>query len=519
MIRPVIPFNLNKLQARVLIALARITWILAGRGTGKTQGITAPWILHKVEAMPGSCGAIIGQSFADLESKILKPLFTGFQMLGHKKDEHYIYGTKPPDSWDKPLIPIIDFKHVISFPNGTTIQLVSLHQKGSANSNSFQWMVGPEAKFFNPDQMQEIIPTLRGLVKEFGDSPWYGAMLFETDKYHPNIHWILEKRKLHNEALMNTVIYYQLKVNELQQKQTEVGEEMGKKIAAQIRKLNKLLSELRKKLFIVVESSAIDNIANLKEDYFENMRKSLTEYEYRVAIDNEDPTKVEGGYYPDRNERHLYRSELDETDKPLAIALDYQATIVPIVSCQLQEDTNGVETLRYLKDFYVKHPYKISDVVQKFCEYHKDRKCKTVYYFYDHTAKGESSNSKAPYEDVVDAFEKQGWNIIEIYMGQAPGHDEKYRFFSEVFKEEDLMMPVVRYHEEDCAATVLSMDSTPLKQTYGVEKDKSSERDKKIPQERATHLGDTQDMLMWAILKLKLYPTGSGVSTGEMAWR
>lgn len=513
-------FTLNVPQARFLTVMANESWLFMGRGTGKTQGCTAPWTLHKVEVMPGSCGALIGQSFSDLEAKIIKPLFMGFQMLGHEYDVHFTYGTKPPAHWTRPIIPIIDWSHVIAFPNGTTIQLVSLHQKGSANSNSFQWMIGPEAKFFDPVQLrQEAFPTLRGLTNQFGKSPWYGAKMFETDKYGADIHWILEKRKLHDEAIIKTVIYYQLQYNDLRLKLATATESNAYRIRLQMSHFQEMLNMLRHQLVFVGEASAYDNIANLQPEYFDNMKRSLSKYEYEVAVLNMDPTKVDNNFYSGRTDRHLYTKLNDEDmNKPLAVALDYQASFSPLVWCQLNDLViPGTRSLNFIGSMYVKQPFGRKHVVDQFCEHYKDRPCKEVLYYYDHTANDEQNGRKRKWEETADYFKANGWKVSPQYMGQAPLHSSKFdRINNYLENENPEQHPPIRIHRSGCADMLMSMDlSETLETSSGTKKDKTKEKDKKFPQEYAPHLSDTFDMLVWAIIEKKMYPvTTPGLYTG-----
>ena len=95
-------------QARALTVMANDMTLLGSRGSGKTTGVSAPWVLHKVLQMPGSCGALIAKSFKDAKSKILKPVFESFQMQGHRLGKDFVLGTKPPTNWETPLTPITE---------------------------------------------------------------------------------------------------------------------------------------------------------------------------------------------------------------------------------------------------------------------------------------------------------------------------------------------------------------------------------------------------------------------------
>lgn len=513
-------FELHEKFARALMAMPNEMWIFAGRGSGKTTQVTAPWLKHMAEAMPRSTGGIIGQSFTDLETKILQPIFIGWQMHGLEIDNHYVYGKRPYSDWDKPLTPVLDHSHVISFPNGSNIELISLHMKGSANSKSLQYIAGPEAKFFNAHQIrEEVIPILRGHVKYFGDSPWYGAKLFETDKFSPNMSWLLDKRKLHDEDLIRTIIYYQLKMNDLILKRAGVSKSHGYTITRDIEKLQKVLNKLRKNTVYVGEANAYDNIRNLSSDYIHNMERTLTDYEFKIAIKNEDPTRSENGFYPDRNEEHLYISDDDEDDtKPVGVAFDYQASITPLVSFQVNDRViPDVKTLNFLSSIYVKHPFGPRDVINTFCTRNRNRPCKIVYYFFDHTAVGERAGHKKIHEEITEYFEEEGWTVVEVYMFKAPLHSDKYNRFKYFLINKDGTTLPIRMHANRCAPLILSMDMTGTVETdKGTKKDKSKEKDRSFPQEQAPHQSDVFDMIAWGVLELDMYPAEEVISGGNV---
>jgi len=509
--RAIMDFTLNLPQAKAALVMANETWCPWGRGTGKTQGVIAPWILHKVKHMPRSNGGLIGKSFTDLETKILQPIFMAFEMLGFEKDIHYVYGKRPPDYYARPLTPIIDYSHVLSFPNGTTMELISLHVKGSANGKSLQWLVGDEAKYLNENQLrEEVFPILRGHVRHFGASPWYGAKLFVTDKLSPSIHWILAKKKLMDQDMVNTVIYYQLVVNGLIASLIETPDSQVAGVKAKISKIEKLLAVLRKDLVYYSEASAYENLENLSQDYIDNMKRSLTPYEFGISINNEDPTRAENGYYPDRTEEHLHDNDFDEDIMmPMGVTLDYQASISPLIAFQLNDLViPGVKSLNFLHSMYVLQPLGLKDVVDKFCDHYKDRPCKHVYYFYDHTANAVRNTHKKYYEEVVSYFELNHWEVTCYYMGGAPLQGIKFLRLQRFFQNTNNEYFQTRIHRHRCASMVLAMDQTGTKHTdQGTQKDKSSEKKDNFPQEQSTHLPDAFDMAEWAVNEMNLYPS------------
>ena len=262
---------------------------------------------------------------------------------------------------------------------------------------------------------------------------------------------------------------------------------------------------------MVSEFSAFDNIRNLSPDYIRNMRRSLTPYEFSVMIENKDPTKVEDGFYPDRTENNLYMSADDsdvDTMQPLAVALDWQASLTPLVACQINDKLiPGIKTLNFLQAFYVKHPFGIPDVIKDFCNYNKAHMNKRVIFYYDHTAVAERNAAKSYYIEAKNAFIKHGWEVDLQYLGQAPLHELKYNKVNHHLRGEGKYP--IRMHMKRCETLILAMDGTEVKAGSTYKKDKSKETDKTYPQQYATHFPDVFDTLIWGICELDRYPTGS----------
>ena len=507
-------FESNDPQIRTLTVMANETWLPWSRGTGKTVGVIAPWILHKVEVMPRSSGGFVAKSFIDFKSKIIEPLYEAFGMLGHEKDIHFVYGKRPPDSWAKPYIPIEDFSNVMSWPNGTVMKLISLHNVGSANSLSLQWIVGDEAKYLDEVRLTgEVFPILRGNVKYFGDSPWYGAKLFVTDKLSTNIHWILDKKKLMDKELVEAIIFYQLQANEMVMKIAEVAESEAIKLRMKLRKLLAMLAVLRKKCVFYHEAKAMDNVKNLSPAFFEQQKRSLTPWQYSISIDNEDPRRVENGFYSSREARHTYVSDFDEDiTKPLAVALDYQASISPIVACQINDRVKpGIRTLNFIRAMYVKMPLGLKHVIDDFCSVYASRPCKEIFYFYDHTAVGKKNMHKTFNEEVEQYFVANGWKVTNVYMGGAPYQNIKYSRINAMLQQDEKYP--IQINLVGCETMLLSMDQSETTETpgKGTGKNKLKEKDVRVPQENTTHFGDVFDQLVWGIIEMDKYPMESEI--------
>ena len=140
---------LNKIQQRVMYIGAKTTVVVAGRRTGKTYGIGAPFALRNMQRMPGSTGGIVVPTFRHGLTNTLPGLFSFWKNVGLVEGIHYVVGKRPPKTFAKAKIEPREYEHVISFYNGSRAVLISQDITGSSNSLTLDWLLVDEAKFIN----------------------------------------------------------------------------------------------------------------------------------------------------------------------------------------------------------------------------------------------------------------------------------------------------------------------------------------------------------------------------------
>ena len=117
---------------------------------------------------------------------------------------------------------------------------------------------------------------------------------------------------------------------------------------------------------------------------------------------------------------------------PLCIGMDYNANINWIVCGQPRGNR-----LNVLKSFYVKFERKIPALIADFCTYYAPHANHSVIYYYDTTALG--SNYAVNDQDfnrvVVHEFERHGWSVQDVYLGNPMRHDEKYLLVNQGFSD------------------------------------------------------------------------------------
>jgi hypothetical protein len=497
--------EINAPQALVNQVAANETWLLWGRGTGKTVGGIAPWMVRVATAMPGHLGGIFGKSYTHLDNNIMPKLLLGLTALGYQQGVDFVVGVRPPKDWDKCLYPIKDYERTLTWPNGSTFQQVSMHEKGSANAFDFQSGSFDEAKFFSKSQLEdEVFPTFRGFEHLFGHLPEYLSKIFATDKLgdYLELEWILNKRNQVDKARVEKILAAQNLITKLQLTVDHCPPTKQAKINLMIRKLQHQCNTWRKGLIYVSEASAIDNIDNLGMAWLADKKRTMSAYEFDVAILNKDPEQSKEGFYPLLGKTNMVsesKSLLYDPRKPLIIALDYQHSIAPLLSAQTIN--NGT----YLhKELYALYPLGIENVIQQFTRVYQYHGNRTIYYVYDQTAIGKRAEALPLYEVVKRELKKNGWNSVrDVYIGDTPDHFDKYLKINGHLKTEGSVL----INEEGCPYLTIALKAANTKIVQGkTKKDKEFENAGKYPhidQRKTTHFPDVFDQIVWALNELK----------------
>jgi hypothetical protein len=496
--------TLNTPQALVHLINANKTYLLWGRGSGKSSGALGPRTIHLANVMPRAQIGIICPSYIMAKQNIL-PNIIGYwkNNMGLKEGVDFVVFKKPPLNFREPIYPVYEYDHVITFKNGTSFCVISLAITGSANGFNLQALIGDEAKFFDEKRLrEEVFPVLRGCYKEFGHLPEYRSEFYCTDKLGKNIRWLLNKKILHYQKLIDIVLSVQLTINELNIKFTETKSEYAR---AKALKLQAEVDAIKRNLVYVSESTAYDNAHNLTPKFFIDMKNELSEYQYAIAIGNKDPNYVEDCFYPSLSTSVLYFDNTDvKEDKPFIVAFDYQFRISPMVVAQVYSrlDRQSINVVDSLFELY---PNGIPEVIKAFSLKYKNKRNRIIYYIYDHTAVERKSGVKRHSEVVREELLKYNWVVIDKYIGQAPDHHAKYQSIDNALKQKrDYGLYINQFTNK---YLLLSMQQSKAIIVSGkTAKDKSSEKDLNFPPQESTHLSDTFDTIIAGILDYKVVP-------------
>lgn len=174
---------------------------------------------------------------------------------------------------------------------------------------------------------------------------------------------------------------------------------------------------------------------------------------------------------------------------PICIGMDYNANINWIVAGQ----PSG-RRLNVLKSFYVKFERKIPALVADFCSYYAHQQNKTVVFYYDTTALG--SNYAVNDQDfrwvIIHEFERHGWNVVDVYLGNPMRHDEKYLLINQGFAGKQRLMPFFnRQNNDDLILAIQTAGVT--RGRNGFHKDKAGEKLAESEEDLLEHRTDGTD--------------------------
>lgn len=482
--------ELNWMQIAAVVANQRykipdIT-IEAARGSGKST-VLGWFVKEGVRQMPRSTGVIVGETYVQIKSRTLPSTKEGLEMFGVYEGIDYVVGRsgvsmgferpfQVPDSWN----------NVIHFRNGTIVVMVSLDNPNSGRGLNSYWVIGDEAALLTYERLfNNVLTTNRAKKAQFkGKSMLHAEIFVSSVAMTSKGEWFTKREELMLEEIRNNVPLNQ-----------------------------------RKHIFIKAPSAV--NKHNLKDGWIEDMRKkALSKVLFDAEIMNIRPRKIADGFYAQLSKAHYYSYQYDiealggigenytpscryDTDLvkgvPLQMNIDFGGRIN---CCTISQRLTSIGEVRFIKEFFVKNPEKLSDMVRLFLDYYKPHQssCNEVHLYHDRAGLKTEANSKTTLaEDVENLLRAEGWVVINKTPNtNNPEHIHKFRLINEILSEQNERLPKVRINENQCPNLIISMENAPLTDNDAFKKDKSSERSKTLPQEHATHFSDTFDYcLFW----------------------
>jgi hypothetical protein len=528
----------NKPQRLTQLIGANISVIVAGRRTGKTDSIAAPFVLRNMQRMPGSTGGIVVPTFKHGLTNTLPGLFAAWKRWGFIRGVHYVIGRKPPKTFAKPIIEPAEYEHVISFYNGSCAVIISQDRPGSSNSLTLSWLLIDEAKFIDYNRLkEETLPANGGIKSHFGKHSCNHSILILSDMPQTQKgSWFLHyKDKMDVEVIrgIEGLIYDIWKLKERMKALKKSGKDVPKALVYQLRHKDKQLNQLRSVATYYKEYSSIENLQLLGENYIRQMKRDLTPLTFQTSILCQRIGIAKDGFYSSMREKHKYDAsnfeyldqvaqsfyeenegqgfdgELDcRADRdcnplaPICIGMDYNANINWIVAGQ----PSG-RRLNVLKSFYVKFERKLPALIDDFCSYYQFHQNKTVVFYYDTTALG--SNYAVNEQDfrwvIIHEFERHGWQVQDVYLGNPMRHDEKYLLINQAFAGKQRLMPFFnRQNNDDLILAIQAAGVT--RGRNGFHKNKAGEKLAESEEDLLEHRTDGTDAFDTLFIGCEKFP-------------
>ena len=528
----------NKPQRLTQLIGANISVIVAGRRTGKTDSIAAPFVLRNMQRMPGSTGGIVVPTFKHGLTNTLPGLFAAWKRWGFIRGVHYVIGRKPPKTFAKPIIEPAEYEHVISFYNGSCAVIISQDRPGSSNSLTLSWLLIDEAKFIDYNRLkEETLPANGGIKSHFGKHSCNHSILILSDMPQTQKgSWFLHyKDKMNVEVIrgIEGLIYDIWKLKERMKSIKASGKDVPKAMVYQLRHKDKQLNQLRSVATYYKEYSSIENLQLLGENYIRQMKRDLTPLTFQTSILCQRIGIAKDGFYSSMREKHKYDAsnfeyldqvaqsfyaenegqgfggELDcRADRdcnplaPICIGMDYNANINWIVAGQ----PSG-RRLNVLKSFYVKFERKLPALIDDFCSYYQFHQNKTVVFYYDTTALG--SNYAVNEQDfrwvIIHEFERHGWTVNDVYLGNPMRHDEKYLLINQAFAGKQRLMPFFnRQNNDDLILAIQAAGVT--RGRNGFHKNKAGEKLAESEEDLLEHRTDGTDAFDTLFIGCEKFP-------------
>lgn len=507
----------NNPQRLTQLIGANTTVIVAGRRTGKTDSIAAPFALRNMQRMPGSTGGIVVPTFKHGLTNTIPGLLAAWKRWGFLNGLHYVVGRRPPKSFKRPIIEPNDYEHIISFYNGSCAIIISQDRPGSSNSLTLSWLLVDEAKFIDYQKLKdETLPANGGIKSHFGKHSFNHSMMVLSDMPQTQKgSWSLHYRDKMDTDLIRTIegtVYEIWRIKNRVRMLSTKGEAVPPYLKNYLRRLDRNLNQMRSVAVYYREYSSIENLQLLGENYIKQMKRDLTPLTFQTSILCQRIGIAKDGFYSSMREGHKYdandnqyldtlgydydfstlgsRADKDvNPDAPICIGMDYNANINWIVAGQ----PDG-RRLNIIKSFYVKFERKIPALVDDFCSYYAEHRCKTVVFYYDTTALG--SNYAVNEQDfrwvVIHEFERHGWHVEAVYIGNPMRHDEKYLLINQGLAGKQRLMPFFNRQNND--DLILAIQAAGVSRgRNGFRKDKGGEKLAESEEDLLQHRTDGTD--------------------------
>jgi len=527
-------YSLNYVQAVVQMYEAMYTFIVAGRGLGKST-LFGNKMHSIVNNMPGASGIIAAKTYTHVLTSILPSAFAHMERLGYIRDVHFVIGRKPPQQWGLPYQPPVkNFDNYITFYNPkrpTGFFLTSQEKEGSGRGPNTDFLLTDETLRLDKKKLDnEIAPTLRANKDKFGHIPWHLGEFHSTSMpYTEDTRWILEKGNYYLLEYGIDIFSIWKQVIDMQMDLLDITDPT--EFQLQWNAINKLrkkisprLSEDGKSLFVL--SNAFDNWQNVGISYIREQRKRLPELIFMIEIMNAIMILTDNPYYnlaPHHSVHDAYddrkvesialnnnfnlkelsvrtsamlRADFYNAYEPIYLFFDWGGTVSFVLAAQFNREKKVLNVIK--EEYVLPAENKPGILMKKISDYFKSHVNKSIIYIRD--SFGDSSTTaiaghRTINEEAIHSLKSLGWRVTsESHAFREPPQLEKWKLMQAIIQEAPDVPFRIRINAYECKYLLISMSSAKVKQVGDkIEKDKSGERKASHDQRTTTHASDAID--------------------------
>lgn len=438
--------------------------------------------------MPGSRGFILGKTYNQILTKFIPAMAAFWQSIGIEEyssvneDGLYVIGKVPPKHFASPRAKIKKYTNLITFINGTVIELLSMDRADLNLGGSFDWGICDEIQGINPVKLQkEYLIAIRGYHAKYSHPAYLSFVAVGTMPWLPSQKWVLE---------------YEDKMKK------------------------------NPKRYFFIKRTSFDNIEVLGKAYFKNIKEELSRLMYNVEILNHEVKLQSGdGFYPEFSEsRNTYTnaytySEMEDelgsiftvstristeydSEKELDLSFDFNADVTSLVIGQEHEtEFRIINTIFETPTQFVSELEEdgqpktlVKKVVETFCRNYPNH-TGTINIYGDGSGKNRSANGEPPYDTIVRLLQEKGYHVVNhVVTTINPLHILKHQTINDLLAGNIPNAPKILINADTCSSLIVSIISSPILPDF--RKNKTSERNKELSIEQMTHLSDTLDYLL-----------------------
>lgn len=490
-------------------------WVIAGRGSSKSEDILAERVQELSYEMPGCFVALTADTFMNATKNILPGLIEGLKRKGWEEGVHFVVNVKPPKFFKKPYKVVLSWRYTLTTCTGTHFKIISQDRPSIGAGDSFQHKMGDEAKYLVEKKLNKLTPAVRGGDVKFMESHLYGGSTFTTDM--PNINhgehdWILRMEKNMNKKQVYNIVRVAWVVNEIKKEllnsDSERDELKIRLLEKNLQRWKKRLRFIRKNSTFFARVSSFVNVDVLKISFFKTLLQEMNFREFMISILSIAP-KLEKGqmFYPTLSSKNFYTDGfnyrgLDKSDNPL----DHEVTSLDLKYIQHSEtlegglDTGnmcslalgqpyGDDKYRVLKFLHTLAPDFLPELGANFREYFKYHGNKHLLLWHDRAANQYQSVGEDHASKIKKSIEydengiSTGWVVTLMSREQKTiYHQDEYELMLQFFEGKNPDLPKLlidavncKYIKSSCelAEKVIKVNKTGKKTIH---KNKTSEK-------------------------------------------